>query len=220
MRRVARLLEQGVQPQRILAVTFTRTAASDLEEKLAELGVAGANVVAAKTLHSLSFGLLSKASVFQALGRTPRPLMEHERNTLVCDLQDQFGGKDAVNDLIDAFEAYWARLQLHQPGFPSDLVEQAFVHALHDWLVFHGAMLIGELVPLALDFIQQNPVHPDIPQYEHILVDEYQDLNRADQALIDALAAHAAVTVVGDEDQSVYGRLRYAHPEGIVEYPQ
>lgn len=52
MRRVARLLEEGVQPNRILAVTFTRTAAADLVEKLAALGVPGANLVAAKTLHS------------------------------------------------------------------------------------------------------------------------------------------------------------------------
>jgi UvrD/REP helicase N-terminal domain len=43
MRRVARLLEQNVQPKRILAVTFTRTAASDLVDKLGDLGVAGAD---------------------------------------------------------------------------------------------------------------------------------------------------------------------------------
>ena len=52
MRRVARLLEQGAQANRILAVTFTRTAANDLVEKLAALGVPGADLVAAKTLHS------------------------------------------------------------------------------------------------------------------------------------------------------------------------
>lgn len=80
-------------------------------------------------------------------------------------------------------------------------------------------MLIGELVPLAYDFVRQNPNHPDIPRYDHVVVDEYQDLNRADQALIDGLAGQAAVTVVGDEDQSIYS-FRYAHPEGIVEYPQ
>jgi UvrD/REP helicase N-terminal domain len=217
MRRVARLLEQGVQPNRILAVTFTRTAAGDLVEKLA--GVPGADTVAAKTLHSLSFGLLSRTAVFQALGRNARPLMDFERNTLVCDLKDQFGGKKAVNALIEAFEAYWARLQHHAPGWPTDPKEQAFDHALRNWLIFHRAMLIGELVPLAYDFVHQNPTHPDIPHYSHIVVDEYQDLNRADQALIDALAGQAAVTVVGDEDQSIYG-FRYAHPEGIVEYPQ
>ena len=49
-------------------------------------------------------------------------------------------------------------------------------------------MLVGEVVPLAYDFITQNAGHPDIPLYHHILVDEYQDLNRADQALIDAMA--------------------------------
>jgi DNA helicase-2/ATP-dependent DNA helicase PcrA len=188
-------------------------------EKLAALGVPGADLVAAKTLHSLSFGLLSRTAVFQALGRHARPLMDFERNTLVCDLQDQFGGKRIVDQLIEAFEAYWARLQHHSPGWPTDPQEQAFDHALRNWLVFHRAMLIGELVPLALDFAVQNPNHPDIPHYEHIVADEYQDLNRADQALIDALAGQAAVTVIGDEDQSIYG-FRFAHPEGIVQYPQ
>ena len=200
-------------------MTFTRTAANDLVEKLAALGVPGADLVVAKTLHSLCFGLLSRNSVFHALGRTARPLMDYERNTLLCDLQEQFGGKKAVDTLIEAFEAYWARLQHQQPGFPADPNEQAFSHALQNWLVFHQAMLVGEVVPLALDFVTQNPAHPDIPRFDHILVDEYQDLNRADQALIDALAGNGAVTVVGDEDQSIYG-FRNAHPEGIVEYPQ
>ena len=219
MRRVARLLEQGVQPNRILAVTFTRTAAHDLVDKLAQLAVPGADQVAAKTLHSLSFGLLSRTAVFQALGRHARPLMDYERDTLVCDLGPQFGGKREVNKLIEAFEAYWARLQHHQPGWPTEPVEQAFDHALKAWLRFHHAMLVGEVVPLALDFVVQNPGHPDISSYDQILVDEYQDLNRADQALIDAIAGNAAVTVVGDEDQSIYG-FRHAHPDGIVEYPQ
>jgi DNA helicase-2/ATP-dependent DNA helicase PcrA len=220
MRRVARLLEmQLAEPERILAVTFTRTAANDLVEKLASLGVPGAERVAAKTLHSLSFGLLSRAAVFQTLGRHARPLMDHELDTLICDLAAQFGGKRAVNELIEAFDAYWARLQNHQPGWPADPNERAFEHALRAWLVFHEAMLVGEVVPLALDFIRQNPHHPDVPQYLHVLVDEYQDLNRADQALIDTIAGNAAVMVIGDEDQSIYG-FRHAHPEGIVEYPQ
>lgn len=219
MRRVARLLEGGVQPNRILAVTFTRTAANDLVEKLAALGVTGAEDVTARTLHSLSFRMLSSAAVLQALGRVSRPLLDCELDTLVCDLQDQFGGKKEVKRLIKAFEAYWARLQHHEPGFPANPVERAFNDSLHDWLIFHQAMLVGEVVPVALDFVRQNPAHPDVPVYEYIVVDEYQDLNRADQALIDALSGNASVTVVGDEDQSIYG-FRFAHPEGIAEYPQ
>ena len=219
MRRVARLLEEGVQPERILAVTFTRTAANDLVEKLAVLGVPGADQVVAKTLHSLCFGLLSRAAVFHALGRTARPLMDCEVDALICDLQDQFSGKRAVGKLIEAFEAYWARLQHHQPRFPNSPTEQAFSQALRNWLIFHQAMLIGEVVPLAMDFVRQNPAHPDIPQFDHVLVDEFQDLNRADQELIDALAQGSSVTVIGDEDQSIYS-FRHAHPEGIGEYPQ
>lgn len=219
MHRVARLLETGVQPHRILAVTFTRTAANDLVEKLAALGVPGAENVAAKTLHSLCFGMLSSAAVLQALGRVSRPLLDCELDTLVCDLQAEFDGKREVKRLIKAFEAYWARLQHHQPGFPADAIERNFNNSLHGWLIFHRAMLIGEVVPVALDFVSQNPAHPDVPVFEHVVVDEYQDLNRADQSLIDALSGRASVTVVGDEDQSIYG-FRFAHPEGIAEYPR
>lgn len=88
MWRIARLLEQGAQPNRILAVTFTRTAANDLVEKLAALGVPGADQVSAKTLHSLCFGMLSRAAIFQSLGRVARPLMNCEVDALVCDLQE------------------------------------------------------------------------------------------------------------------------------------
>lgn len=217
MRRVARLLEENVQPNRILAISFTRTAANDLVDKLAQLGAPDADQVAAKTLHYLSFGLLSGSSVFQMLGRVARPLMAHEQDTMVCDLATDFGGKRAVNKLINAFAAYWARLQHHAPGWPNTPLEQSFDHALKSWLRFHNAMMIGEVIPLALDFIRQNPEHPDIPVYDHVLVDEYQDLNRADQALVDAIGKRAAATVIGDEDQSIYS-FRHAHPEGIYEY--
>ena len=42
--------------------------------------------------------------------------MAYEQDTMVCDLGPQFGGKRKVNKLVEAFEAYWARLQHHQPG--------------------------------------------------------------------------------------------------------
>ena len=60
----------------------------------------------------------------------------------------------------------------------------------------------------------------DIPRFDHVLVDEYQDLNRADQELIDCLAANGSLTVIGDEDQSIYTFLRHARPEGIVNFHQ
>ncbi|MHB0948176.1 MAG: UvrD-helicase domain-containing protein [Gemmatimonadaceae bacterium] len=218
MPRVTRLLESGVKPEHILAVTFTRTAARDLVDTLAALGAPGADRVVACTLHSLSFSILSQGAAFQATGREPRSLLQHELDALVADLARGFQGKRKTAALIKAFEAYWARLQHQQPGWPVDPIERAFDAILRDWLRFHRTMLIGEVIPLALDFVSNNPQSPVVPRFEHILVDEYQDLNRADQALIEAIALPSTeVTVVGDEDQSIYS-FRYAHPEGIGHY--
>ena len=220
MRKVSRLLEAGTPPSSILAVSFTRTAANDLISQLRSLGTPGADQVVASTLHSLSFALLRKNAVFQATHRVPRPLMSFEVDSMISDLARNFGGKTAARDLLRAFEAYWATLQHHQPGWPQDARQQAFHRELIHWLTYHRAMLIGELVPRALDYILQNPASIHIPTYAHTLVDEYQDLNRADQALIDALARNGTLTVVGDEDQSIYAGLRHARPEGIVQFHQ
>ncbi|MBM3145967.1 MAG: hypothetical protein FJ010_13565, partial [Chloroflexi bacterium] len=65
MRRVARLLQTGADPRRILVCTFTRTAAQDLTKDLARIGMEQATEVHAGTLHSLSFSILSKHIVLQ-----------------------------------------------------------------------------------------------------------------------------------------------------------
>lgn len=53
--------------------------------------------------------------------------------------------------------------------------------------------------------------------YDHVVVDEFQDLNRAEQDLVDLLAARGALSIVGDEDQSIY-RFRHANPDGIRDF--
>jgi len=74
-RRVARLLEEGVNPRRILAVTFTRNAAASIVEDLHNLNIAGCANIRAGTLHSFSFSLLTKDEVLQFSGRVPRPVI-------------------------------------------------------------------------------------------------------------------------------------------------
>jgi superfamily I DNA/RNA helicase len=218
MRRIARLIEEGIPPAEILAVTFTRTAAKDLTEQLLELGVPGSDRVRATTLHSLCFSVLAQQAAFQITGRTPRPVLSYEERALIIDLADQFGGRRSVKKLIEAYEAAWARLQTDIPGGPTDDVDRAFHTALVDWLQYHRSMLIGELVPLTLAFLQQNPAVPVLPRFRHVFVDEYQDLNKADQHLVDLLATDGAITVVGDDSQSIYG-FRHANPEGIRSFP-
>ena len=75
-------------------------------------------------------------------------------------------------------------------------------------------MLIGELVPLTLLYARQNPALNLLPEFEHVLVDEYQDLNKADQTLVETLGQSGSFVVIGDDNQSIYS-FRHANPEGI-----
>jgi len=217
MRKVARLLEEGVDPGAILTLSFTRTAATDLRDQLAKLGTNGATDVRASTLHSVCFQLLSQGAVFPLTNRVPRPLLSYEVRYLELDL-DSFGGLKKVRKLLGAYEAAWARLQTDTPGGPSNQIDTAFHAAALQWLTYHRAMLIGELIPLTMRFVEQNPASDLIPSFQHVLVDEYQDLNKAEQSLIEKLAAGASLTVIGDDCQSIY-RFRHANPEGIREFP-
>ncbi len=218
MRRVARLLENGADPRTILVCTFTRTAAADLKRELERLDAPGAASVRATTVHALCFSILARNEVLDITGRVPRPLLEYEKRFLLQDLQDgQFGNIHARRRRLKAFEAAWARLQSEQPGWPQDPVDQRFHQQLLDWLTFHDAMLIGELVPEALRYLRNNPASPERTSFEHILVDEYQDLNVAEQEFVQLIAENARLTIIGDEDQSIYS-FKYAHPEGIAEF--
>ncbi|MGE3704248.1 MAG: ATP-dependent helicase [Vicinamibacterales bacterium] len=215
-RRVMRLLENGADGHHILACTFTRTAAQDIAREIADLGVEGAGSVWAGTLHGLCFSILQRAEVLVATGRAARPLASCEERFLRQDLR-AFGGVNGAKKKLKAFSAAWARLQSDEPGWPQDAQDKAFQTDLIAWLTFHGAMLIGEIVPVTLSYLRNNPMCPERTMFEHVIVDEFQDLNRAEQVLIDLVAENASVTIIGDEDQSIYS-FKHAHPDGIVEF--
>lgn len=226
-RRIARLLEEGSDPGRILAVTFTRNAAASVIDDLNNLDVDGCEDIIAGTLHGFCFGLLSKDEVLALSGRVPRPVvaftakqvLQFEGNTMLADLVSagNFGGKRDCSKRIRAFEAAWARLQSEDPGWPADPVDAQFQTTLLSWLIFHRAMLIGELVPEAYRYLRDNPACEALLAFDHVIVDEYQDLNRAEQDLIDLLGGNGQTAIVGDVDQSIY-RFRHANPEGIEEF--
>jgi superfamily I DNA/RNA helicase len=77
-------------------------------------------------------------------------------------------------------------------------------------------MFIGEVVPETLNYLRNNPAAEELAAFDHVIVDEYQDLNKADQGLLDLLISGSAM-VIGDENQSIYG-FRHAHPAGIIEF--
>lgn len=213
-RRVARLLEEGASPSSILAVTFTRVAAEDLHRELTQLKVPGCESLEGRTLHSLAMRMLARKHILDALGRHARPLNRFEQKALIADLAEQSGGKRTAGKLIRAYEAAWAQSQGDEPGFTKNAHEAAFSQRLVSWLKFHEVMLIGELIPYLLKYLFENPSAPERTEYKHVLVDEFQDLNKAEQAVVSLLCESGHACVVGDDDQSIYS-FKHANPEGI-----
>lgn len=216
-RRVAKLLEAGVNPNEILAVTFTRVAAEDLHRELQKLGTPGCDQLSGQTLHSLAQRMLRRKAVLQALGRVARPLNRFERKALLSDLAGKFGGKRQCDRYIQAYESAWAQSQGDEPGFAKTDEEKSFQATLLDWLSFHESMLIGELIPYLVKYLKDNPAAPEHSEFKHLLVDEFQDLNKAEQSAIEYLGASAHVCIVGDDDQSIYS-FKHANPDGIREW--
>jgi superfamily I DNA/RNA helicase len=195
-------------------VTFTKVAAEDLQRELVNMRVAGCEEIRGSTLHSLGMKILSRQNVLTATMRVARPLNRFEIEPFLYDLPGTFGNKKDRAKRIRAYEAAWARLQHEQPGYAQEQSDADFGRVLIAWLRFHEGMLIGEIIPELYRYLKNNPQAAERLMYDHVLVDEYQDLNKAEQAVIDLLSSNASLCVVGDDDQSLYS-FKHAHPEGI-----
>ena len=178
------------------------------------MGIRGCDQIRGSTLHSLGMRILSRRNVLATTGRIARPLNRFEIDPLLYDLPSELGGKRQKEKRMRAYEAAWARLQHEEPGFAQNAQDRAFERSLVDWLRFHEGMLVGEIIPELYRYMRNNPVAPERALYDHLLVDEYQDLNKAEQAVTDLLTGDASLCVVGDDDQSLYS-FKHAHPEGI-----
>ena len=178
------------------------------------IGVAGCDQIRGSTLHALGMRILCRQNVLGATGRIARPLNRFEIEPLLYDLSSDFGNKRQRARRIRAYEAAWARLQHEEPGYSRDPEDQRFEQTLVNWLRFHEGMLIGEIIPHLYQYLRNNPAAPERDLYDQVLVDEYQDLNRAEQAVVDLLSGNAQLCIVGDDDQSLYS-FKFAHPAGI-----
>ena len=214
-KRILRLLEEGVPPDKILAITFTRTAAHDLKTEIVSLSIDGAADVHTRTLHSHALRILMREGVFVQTERYPRMIIEHEQKPILRDLdKPEFGNVRDKGKLLDAYLAAWARLQQDEPGFEQSQIDLDFKNDLLSWLNYHKGILVGEVIPIAIDFLRNNPAVLFIGEYEYILVDEFQDLNKSEQEFIRLIRGDANLVIVGDDDQSIYG-FKFAHPQGI-----
>ncbi len=216
--RVKRILSSDPQnTSKIFAVTYTRLAAEQLKRDLCDSAIDESNRITASTLHSYAFKILQQEQAIEALGRFPRPCLPSELDVLKHDLARDFGGVRNVDKKLKALFTMWARLQNEEPGRPQNSEDQRFHNIYLKWMEFHKCISIDELIALVVSYLRNNPDSEFSNKFNYIVVDEYQDLNKADQTFIDLLGINSDVLIVGDDDQSIYS-FRHANPEGIREW--
>jgi DNA helicase-2/ATP-dependent DNA helicase PcrA len=230
--RVAYLIrERGVRPGRILAVTFTNKAAHEMRERVdVLLGGPVARPIWIGTFHAICSRILRADG--QAIGVPPTFTIydEEDQRRVIRDcladlrlderrypppVMHAMIGK-AKDEALDV-ERYGARA--------SSFMEEA---AARVWRAYQaelrqrGALDFDDLLCETLRLFDE---HPDVQRkyqerFDHVLVDEYQDTNHAQYLLVRALAArHRNITVVGDDDQSIY-KWRGADVRNILEFEQ
>jgi DNA helicase-2/ATP-dependent DNA helicase PcrA len=220
--RVAHLIETGVPGNAILAVTFTNKAADVMKERISDLLRAsgrGASDVWVSTFHSFCARLLRREAVHAGL---PRDFAIYDdddqtaavkRTLLQLDLSAEDYPPRTVRAQIshaknhgitaDQMEADAARMQDQ-----SRQTVAAIFRAYNQMLRQASALDFDDLLLRAVELLRE---HEDVrtvwsTRFQYLMVDEFQDTNRAQEELVRLLAgARKNVCVVGDEDQSIYG---------------
>lgn len=218
--RIAYLIEQGlVQPEQILAVTFTNKAAKEMQGRVMQL-LAGADLTRRAgqpllgTFHSIGARILRKD--ISRLGYLP--------GFVILDSDDQLRViKDIVAELDlpktyapTMFRAYIssaknllqtpANLNVGLDGYMHELVQKVYTQ-YQNFLYRQNSVDFDDLLMLPIKLFESFPevLRKYQALWEYILVDEYQDTNQAQYMFLHFLAKSRNLFVVGDDAQSIYG---------------
>ncbi|MGH7535371.1 MAG: ATP-dependent helicase, partial [Gemmatimonadales bacterium] len=215
--RIAHLIDRhGVPPDRIFAVTFTNKAAGEMKHRISRLLQRDPSGLWIGTFHSLSARLLRREAELLGFTRQFTIYDEDDRLGLVKRLMDQRGHSTklfpprAVQAVISAAKNRMVPAADLVGATPFDRLAQVAAdvyQALGPALQAANAMDFDDLLLHPLELFRQHPERLRTYQqrFNFILVDEFQDTNRAQYELIRRLGAHGNVCAVGDDDQSIYG---------------
>ncbi len=224
--RVAHLLESGIRPESILALTFTNKAASEMKERIVSLVGERSRQVWMGTFHSL----------FARILRIEAERIGYRRNYTIYDTDDSLSSvKHVMAGLNISAQQYtpqnirarisMAKNQLVDPNSlngadPASRVTAAVFEGYEQRLRSANAMDFDDLLVRPLELFTK---HRDVLEryqrkFAYILVDEYQDTNRVQYRLIQELArSHGNICVVGDDAQSIYA-FRGADIRNILDF--
>ncbi len=229
--RIAYLIrERGVRPHEILAITFTNKAAEEMRGRVAGLVGPAAEQMWVLTFHAACGRILRREIERLDLGYTRRfNIYDHSDQLTVVkaglkdlNLDERRFAPAAIHAAIDRAKndlVTWQQLRRRADDF--FLEKAAEVYELYQKrLQENNALDFDDLIMLTVRLFETKP---DVLEYyqerfRHILVDEYQDTNRAQYVLVNLLARkNRNLSVVGDDDQSIY-RWRGADLRNILEF--
>jgi DNA helicase-2/ATP-dependent DNA helicase PcrA len=244
--RVAALVDRGVRPERILLLTFTRRAAQEMLDRAERLAGGAARRVQGGTFHGTAHRILRKYGPAAGLPRDFSIMDSADAADLMSIARTALGygeprGKQLAGPLDGparrfpraetCVTLYSRQVNTDRPVY--DLLEEGWPHFV-SWAgdlerIFADyvrrktdANLLDYddlLLSLALLLEHGGEVGDRIRgDYDHILVDEYQDTNPLQARILRALCPHGRITVVGDDAQSIYA-FRGATIDNIMEFP-
>jgi DNA helicase-2/ATP-dependent DNA helicase PcrA len=215
--RIARLIEHhGVDPSRILSVTFTNKAAGEMRERIARLLGEEPKGMWSGTFHAIGARILRSSA--HHVGRTSSFTIYDEDDTLglVKRLmeqegvpQKQYSPKVIASLISDAKNALVPPSEYESLAMdPVSRAAAKIYRRMEPALRAANAVTFDDLLVLPVEIFRKDETtlarYRD--RFQFILVDEYQDTNRAQFQFIKLLGSvHGNVVVVGDDDQSIYG---------------
>ncbi len=220
--RAGELVARGVQAARILCTTFNKDAQRELQERLR---AAGLTDVRAQTFHSVGHGILRDCDGLRSAGVRTLTLGQWRRLCAVAIRQrpdHEWIEPPLARAMVSAIKL--DRLMTpreYRPHAPADGAAQtiATIYELYEQaLVEQDANDFDDLIFLSLRALQRDAPLRERWQarFDHVLVDEYQDIDPAQERLVQILAApQDRLFTVGDEDQTLYA-WRSASVERIV----
>ncbi len=239
---------QGIAPQNILALTFSRKAAEEMQERLQGVLDAQSAFPTVSTFHafcaeqlrtywslaglSQDFACLDDAEGYFLLLRLANELpLRHYQNLITPTYHFPAilsGISRAKDELVSPSEYKWLAVRMLEQASSDEEIEQAekALEIADIYALYQGALErqkdtdFGGLIMLTVQLLQEHAeVRQQLQQkYQQILVDEFQDINRASGILLRELAGDARhVWVVGDANQAIYG-FRGASPANIANF--
>ncbi len=225
--RIARLLRRGVRPESVLAVSFTNKASAEMAERMKRLVGSDGNKLWLSTFHS--FGVRFLGEETKALGFGGRFVVFDQGDSLavVRDLlrQERPGERKldamAILTRISLWKnAMQAPHEVRTGDFEYDTVARELYPLYEETLQRMHAVDFDDLVcaPVRILGSRDDLKKKWQSRFHHLLIDEFQDTNRAQLALVRLLCGPLRnICVVGDDDQSIYG-WRGAEVGNILEF--